>query len=131
VLHSTAIGPGWHETRIPDRADLYFGHAQPFPAYQVNQVIRVACHQLKATPARLIAYFEGASADDAIKRAIVEREISDPLTQSSLAAYKQREIASHQKEPAHVGKSRFTGGVSLVVMDRLPHGSQRRYPACL
>jgi hypothetical protein len=31
--------------------------------------------QLKATPARLIGYFKGASADDAIKRAIVEREI--------------------------------------------------------
>jgi hypothetical protein len=43
-------------------------------------------------PARLIGYFEGASADDAIKRAIVEREISDPLTQSRLAAQKVREI---------------------------------------
>jgi hypothetical protein len=29
-------------------------------------------------------YFKGASADDAIKRAIVESEISDPLTQSRL-----------------------------------------------
>jgi hypothetical protein len=50
--------------------------------------------QLKATPARLIGYFEGASADDAIKRAIVEREIGDPLTQSRLAAQKVREIAT-------------------------------------
>ena len=48
--------------------------------------------QLKATPARLIGYFKGASADDAIKRAIVEREISDPLTQSRLAAQQVREI---------------------------------------
>jgi hypothetical protein len=36
--------------------------------------------QLKATPTRLIGYFEGAIADDAIKRALVECEISDPLT---------------------------------------------------
>jgi hypothetical protein len=39
--------------------------------------------------------FEGASADDAIKRAIVEREISDPLTQSRLAAQKVREITTY------------------------------------
>ena len=50
--------------------------------------------QLRATPARLIGYFKGASADDAIKRAILEREISDPLTQSRLAAQKVREIAT-------------------------------------
>jgi hypothetical protein len=50
--------------------------------------------QLKATPARLIGYFRGASADDAIKAAIVEREITDPLTQSRLAAQKVREIGS-------------------------------------
>jgi hypothetical protein len=49
--------------------------------------------QLRATPARLIGYFEGASADDALKRAIVEREISDPLTQSRLAAQRVREIS--------------------------------------
>ena len=48
--------------------------------------------QLRATPTRLTGYFEGASADDAIKRAIVEREISDPHTQSRLAAQKVREI---------------------------------------
>jgi hypothetical protein len=50
--------------------------------------------QLKATPARLIGYFEGASVGDAVKRAIVERDISDPLTQSRLAAQKVREIAT-------------------------------------
>jgi hypothetical protein len=50
--------------------------------------------QLKGTPAKLIGYFEGASADDAIKRAVVEREIGDPLTQSRLAAQKVREIAT-------------------------------------
>jgi hypothetical protein len=50
--------------------------------------------QLKATPARLIGYFKGASAGDAIKRAIVEREISDPLTQSRLAAQRVREIST-------------------------------------
>jgi hypothetical protein len=37
----------------------------------------------------LIGYFTAANADDAIKRAIVEREISDPLT-----AQKVREIAT-------------------------------------
>jgi hypothetical protein len=42
----------------------------------------------------LVGYFTAANADDAIKRAIVEREISDPLTQSRLAAQKVREIAS-------------------------------------
>jgi hypothetical protein len=49
---------------------------------------------VSSNPARLIGYFEGACADDAIKRAIVEREISDPLTQSRLAAKKVREIAT-------------------------------------
>src|SRR4030088_1353526 len=48
--------------------------------------------QLRAPPARLIGYFQAANADDAIKRAIVEREISDPLMQSRLAAQKVREI---------------------------------------
>jgi hypothetical protein len=49
---------------------------------------------IKSTPATLIGYFTAANADDAIKRAIVEREISDPLTQSRLAAQKVREIAT-------------------------------------
>ena len=49
--------------------------------------------QLKATPARLIGYFKGASADDAIKRAILDREITDQLTQSRLAAQKVREVS--------------------------------------
>jgi hypothetical protein len=54
------------------------------------QAFRVARH-----PAQSHArYFKGASADDAINRAIVEREISDPLTQSRLAAQKMREIAT-------------------------------------
>ena len=48
---------------------------------------------IKSTPAALVAYFT-ANADDAIKRAIVEREISDPLTQSRLAAQRVREITS-------------------------------------
>jgi hypothetical protein len=48
--------------------------------------------QLKATPARLIDYFKGASAEGAIKQAIVEREISDPLTQSRLVAQRVLEI---------------------------------------
>jgi hypothetical protein len=38
-------------------------------------------------------HFKAATADDAI-RPIAEREISDPLTQSRLAAQKVREIAS-------------------------------------
>jgi hypothetical protein len=50
--------------------------------------------KIRSTPAALVGYFTAASADDAIKRAIVEREISDPLTQSRLAAQKVREIAS-------------------------------------
>jgi hypothetical protein len=79
-----------HCSRTPS-ASLYFGHAQAFPRIKLfeRRVI-----PLKATPARLIGYFEGASADDAIKQAIVEREISDPLTQSRLAAQKVREIAT-------------------------------------
>jgi hypothetical protein len=50
--------------------------------------------KIRSTPAVMVGYFTAANADDAIKRAIVEREISDPLTQSRLAAYKVREIAS-------------------------------------
>ena len=49
---------------------------------------------IKSTPATLIGYFTAANADDAIKRAIVEREISNPLTQSRLTAQKVREIAT-------------------------------------
>jgi len=48
--------------------------------------------KIRSTPAALVGYFTAANADDAIKRAIVEREISDPLTQSRLAAQKVREI---------------------------------------
>jgi hypothetical protein len=50
----------------------------------------VACSSKSAA---LVGYFTAANADDAIKRAIVEREISDPLTQSRLAAQKVREIS--------------------------------------
>jgi hypothetical protein len=38
--------------------------------------------KIRSTPAALVGYFTAATADDAIKGAIVEREISDPLTQS-------------------------------------------------
>ena len=50
--------------------------------------------KIRSTPAALVGYFTAANADDAIKRAIVEREISDPLTQSRLTAQKGREIAT-------------------------------------
>ena len=46
--------------------------------------------KIRSTPAALVGYFTAANADD--KRAIVEREISDPLTQSRLAAQRVREI---------------------------------------
>jgi hypothetical protein len=42
--------------------------------------------QLKATPARLIGYFEGANANDAIEAAIERHEISSPHEQARLAA---------------------------------------------
>jgi hypothetical protein len=58
----------------------------------VNAIAAETRMPSRQAAARLIGYFEGASADDAIKRAIVEREISDPLTQSRLAAQKVREI---------------------------------------
>ena len=44
--------------------------------------------KIRSTPATLIGYFTAANADDAIKRAIVERKISDPLAQSRLAGQK-------------------------------------------
>ena len=50
--------------------------------------------RIKKTPAELVGYFTAANANDAIKRAIVEREISDQLTQSRRAAQKVREIAT-------------------------------------
>jgi hypothetical protein len=78
------------KTRIPDRRDYISAMPKRSPRIKLFEW-RVI--QLKATPARLIDYFKGASAEDAIKQAIVEREISDPLTQSRLAAYKVREIA--------------------------------------
>ena len=36
--------------------------------------------QLRATPARLIGYFEGANANDAIEAAIERHEISSPMS---------------------------------------------------
>jgi hypothetical protein len=48
--------------------------------------------KIRSTPAALVGYFTAANADDAIKRAIIEHEISDPLTQSRLAAQRVREI---------------------------------------
>jgi hypothetical protein len=55
--------------------------------------------RLRATPAQLIGYFEGASADDAIKRAIVEREISDPLTPSVSRAGGARDRHMIKRDP--------------------------------
>jgi hypothetical protein len=49
--------------------------------------------KIRSTPAALVGYFTAANADDAIKRAIVEREISDPRTQSRPAAQKVREVS--------------------------------------
>jgi hypothetical protein len=46
--------------------------------------------KIRSTPAALVGYFTAANADDAIKWAIAEREINDPLTQSR----KVREIAA-------------------------------------
>jgi hypothetical protein len=54
----------------------------------------MACHQNPEHACGTGRLFHSRHADDAIKRAIVEREISDPLTQSGLAAQKVREIAS-------------------------------------
>jgi hypothetical protein len=50
--------------------------------------------RIRNTPAYVVGYFNGTTAAEAIKRAIVEREIDDPLTQSRLAAQKVREIAT-------------------------------------
>jgi hypothetical protein len=52
--------------------------------------------KIRSTPATLIGYFTAANADDAIKRAIVERKISDPLAQSRLAGQKVREITEQR-----------------------------------
>jgi hypothetical protein len=46
---------------------------------------------------RLRSLFKGANADDAIKAAIAEREISAPVTQSRLAAQKVREITEQRR----------------------------------
>jgi hypothetical protein len=48
--------------------------------------------RIESSPAAIIGYFKAATADDAIKAAIAEREIGDPLTQSRLAAQRVREI---------------------------------------
>jgi hypothetical protein len=48
--------------------------------------------KIRSTPATLIGYFKAVSADDAIKQAIEEREIDDPLAQARLAAQKVRKI---------------------------------------
>jgi hypothetical protein len=48
--------------------------------------------RIKSSPATLIGYFKAPDAESAIKQAIAEREISDPLTQARLAAQKVREI---------------------------------------
>jgi hypothetical protein len=42
--------------------------------------------KIRSTPGTLIGYFKAATAADAIQAAIAERGISDPLTQSRLAA---------------------------------------------
>ena len=74
---------------IPDRRDLYSAMPKRSPREKLFEwrVIKI-----RSTPAALVGYFTAANADDAIKRAIVEREISDPLTQSRLAAQRVREI---------------------------------------
>jgi hypothetical protein len=50
--------------------------------------------KIRSTPAALVGYFAATNADDAIKAAIAERGIGDPLTQSRLAAQRVREIAN-------------------------------------
>jgi hypothetical protein len=52
----------------------------------------VACHQNPQHACDLIGYFKAANAEQAIQQAIAERQISDPLTQSRLAAQKVREV---------------------------------------
>jgi hypothetical protein len=51
------------------------------------RVIRV-----HTTPAHVLGYYNAVSAPAAIRAAIKEHQISDPLTQSRLAAQKVREI---------------------------------------
>jgi hypothetical protein len=48
--------------------------------------------RIRSFPAAIIGYFKAANADEAIKQAIAEREISDPTTLSRLAAQKVREV---------------------------------------
>ena len=48
--------------------------------------------KIRSTPAALVGYFTAANADDAIKRAIAEREISSPHEQARLAAQRVKEI---------------------------------------
>ena len=50
--------------------------------------------KIRSSPAAHVGYYRGATAEDAIKAAIADREISDPTTLSRLAATKVREIAS-------------------------------------
>jgi hypothetical protein len=47
---------------------------------------------IKSTPATVIGYYQAADAEEAIKQAIVEREISDPQQQAGLAAQRVKEI---------------------------------------
>jgi hypothetical protein len=73
------------------RIGLTFGHAQAHPALQV---VRVACCQHEIySRTTVIGYYQAADAEEAIKQAIVEREIGDPLTQARLAAQKVREVS--------------------------------------
>lgn len=50
--------------------------------------------RIKSSPAAIIGYFNAPDAEAAIKQAIAEREISDPLLQARLAAQKVREITT-------------------------------------
>jgi hypothetical protein len=48
--------------------------------------------RIKSTPATMIGYYQAADAEQAIKQAIAECEITDPLTQARLAAQRVKEI---------------------------------------
>jgi hypothetical protein len=50
--------------------------------------------RVRTTPVHVLGYYKAVSAPAAIRAAIKEHEIGDPLTQSRLAAQKVREITT-------------------------------------
>jgi hypothetical protein len=49
--------------------------------------------RVHTTPAHVLGYYKAVSAPAAIRAAIKEHEITDPLTQSRLAAQRVREVS--------------------------------------